>query len=196
MADAPWERKSDSRFAQAGRLWTHKAELTYTGFEFIATEHRGTDYVVPVPVYVVRKLLEEWDARQAARRERAADSGIPSDVDDTVRTLWRPVGPEELELVKQLAWRSFPPRLPEQPIFYPVCSEDYACEIAKQWNARNGKQGIVLEFDVDADFLSRYEVRLAGGTKRAEYQIPAEDLPAFNAAIVGEIRVLRVFDPV
>jgi hypothetical protein len=34
-------------------------------------------------------------------------------------TLYRPVGPEELELIKQADWGAFPPRLPEQPIFYP-----------------------------------------------------------------------------
>jgi hypothetical protein len=40
--------------------------------------------------------------------------------------LWRPVGPRELELIKQLQMRAFPPRRPDQPIFYPVLSEEYA----------------------------------------------------------------------
>jgi hypothetical protein len=35
-------------------------------------------------------------------------------------TLWRPTGPAELDLVRRLNWRAWPPRLPEQPIFYPV----------------------------------------------------------------------------
>ena len=35
-------------------------------------------------------------------------------------TLWRPVGPEELALVEASGRRAWPPRLPEQPIFYPV----------------------------------------------------------------------------
>jgi hypothetical protein len=35
-------------------------------------------------------------------------------------TLWRPTGPEELALVEASGWRAWPPRLPEQPIFYPV----------------------------------------------------------------------------
>jgi hypothetical protein len=39
-------------------------------------------------------------------------------------TLWRPTGPEELDLVRQSGWRAWPPRLPEQPIFYPVLNED------------------------------------------------------------------------
>ncbi len=44
---------------------------------------------------------------------------------DTV-TLYRPVGPEERELIRQSGFTAFPPRLPDQPIFYPVLTEDYA----------------------------------------------------------------------
>jgi hypothetical protein len=40
-------------------------------------------------------------------------------------TLWRPTGPEELALVEASGWRAWPPRLPEQPIFYPVLNEGY-----------------------------------------------------------------------
>lgn len=31
--------------------------------------------------------------------------------------------------------RAFPSRLPEQPIFYPVLSEEYAIKIARAWSA-------------------------------------------------------------
>lgn len=34
--------------------------------------------------------------------------------------LYRPVGLEELKLIAASNFRAFPPRLPEQPIFYPV----------------------------------------------------------------------------
>jgi hypothetical protein len=51
-------------------------------------------------------------------------------------TLYRPVGPEELELIKQADWSAFPPRLPQQPIFYPVLTEEYATKIARDWNVR------------------------------------------------------------
>ncbi|MBO9582019.1 MAG: hypothetical protein J7498_14095 [Sphingobium sp.] len=46
-------------------------------------------------------------------------------------TLWRPVGPEELALIEATGMRAFPPRLPEQPIFYPVTTRDYAVKIAR-----------------------------------------------------------------
>lgn len=51
-------------------------------------------------------------------------------------TLWRPTGPKELDLVRELNWRAWPPRLPEQPIFYPVLNDDYAVRIARDWNVK------------------------------------------------------------
>jgi putative RNA 2'-phosphotransferase len=49
---------------------------------------------------------------------------IRFDVKTTV--LYRPVGPEELALIEASGCSAFPPRLPEQPIFYPVTNEPYA----------------------------------------------------------------------
>lgn len=108
-------------------------------------------------------------------------------------TLWRPVGPAELELIKQSGMRAFPPRLPEQPIFYPVTTEAYAIKIARDWNVPASGSGFVTCFEVAKDFLDRYEVQLAGGKAYQEYWIPAEDLNAFNAAIVGEIKITASF---
>lgn len=108
-------------------------------------------------------------------------------------TLWRPVGPAELDLIRASGMRAFPPRLPEQPIFYPVLTEDYAIKIARDWNVAASGSGYVTRFSVRRDFLDRYDVREAGGQAHREYWIPAEDLGAFNAAIVGEIEVTAAF---
>ena len=108
-------------------------------------------------------------------------------------TLWRPVGPEELALIKQADMRAFPPRLPEQPIFYPVLTEDYAAKIARDWNVPASGAGFVTRFHVRKAFLDRYDVQEAGGQGHREYWIPAEELPAFNAAIVGRIEVVQEF---
>jgi hypothetical protein len=108
-------------------------------------------------------------------------------------TLWRPVGPEELKLIEQLGMRAFPPRLPEQPIFYPVTTEDYAVKIARDWNVRASGAGFVTRFDVLKDYLDQFEIQFAGGKAHQEYWIPSEDLDAFNAAIVGEIEVVQEF---
>jgi hypothetical protein len=89
--------------------------------------------------------------------------------------------------------RAFPPRLPEQPIFYPVLTEEYAVKIARDWNVPASGAGFVTRFEVRKDLLARYEVQEAGGRAHLEYWIPAEELPAFNDAIVGEIEVVREF---
>jgi hypothetical protein len=108
-------------------------------------------------------------------------------------TLFRPVGPRELELIRASSFRRFPPRLPEQPIFYPVCNERYAREIAERWNTRDGESGFVTRFDVAKEFLDKYETHIVGAKHHEEYWIPAEELEAFNAAIVGEIGVVAEF---
>jgi hypothetical protein len=108
-------------------------------------------------------------------------------------TLWRPVGPKELELIRVSAMRAFPPRLPGQPIFYPVLTEDYAARIAREWNVPASGSGYVTRFEVQRDFLDRYEVQEAGSRAHREYWIPAEDLDAFNAAIIGDIEVVSEF---
>jgi hypothetical protein len=108
-------------------------------------------------------------------------------------TLWRPVGPEELQLIREAGMRAFPPRLSEQPIFYPVLTEDYAIKIARDWNVPASGVGYVTRFEVRRDFIDKYEVQYAGGRAHAEYWIPAEDLDAFNGAIIGEIEVTAEF---
>ncbi len=108
-------------------------------------------------------------------------------------TLFRPVGPAELALIEALSFRGFPPRLPEQPIFYPVLNEEYAVQIARDWNVKESGAGYVTRFEVDRTFLDRYQVQRVGGASHVEYWIPAEDLPEFNAHIVGPIEVIHRF---
>ena len=111
-------------------------------------------------------------------------------------TLYRPVGQKELDLIRESGYRAFPPRLPHQPIFYPVLNEAYAVEIARDWNTKDeasGYAGYVTRFDVRADFLRRYGVQTVGASRHQEYWIPAEDLPELNAQIVGTIQVIAEF---
>jgi len=110
-------------------------------------------------------------------------------------TLYRPVGQAELELIAASGYHAFPPRLPEQPIFYPVLNEEYATQIARDWNARhnNPRVGYVTRFNVRAEYLATYEVRIVGGSQHAEYWIPAGDLDRFNQNIVGLIEVIAEY---
>jgi len=107
--------------------------------------------------------------------------------------LYRPVGPEELALIRDSGWARFPPRLPEQPIFYPVENEECARQIARDWNVKSSGQGHVLRCAVDAAFLERYPVHQVGTAVHRERWIPAEDIDAFNDAIVGPIELIASY---
>lgn len=89
--------------------------------------------------------------------------------------------------------KEFPPRLPEQPIFYPVTTEEYAVKIARDWNVPADGTGYVTRFAVDKTFLDAFDVQEAGGREHQEYWIPADQLAAFNKAIVGEIEIIASF---
>ena len=63
--------------------------------------------------------------------------------------LYRPTGLAELRLVADAGWTAWPPRLPEQPIFYPVLSLEYARRIARDWNSKGSRSdtiGFVTRF--------------------------------------------------
>jgi hypothetical protein len=110
-------------------------------------------------------------------------------------TLYRPVGQRELDLIAATGYRAFPPRLPEQPIFYPVLNEAYATQIARDWNTKhnNPPVGYVTRFRVLSDFLARYDVQVVGGSEHTEYWIPADELDDFNRNIVGTIEVIAEY---
>ena len=111
-------------------------------------------------------------------------------------TLYRPVGQAEIELIRASGFRRFPPRLPQQPIFYPVLSEQYATKIARDWNPKDeasGFKGYVLRFKVRAEFLRQYQIHIVGSSHHQEYWIPAEDLQKLNDNIVGVIEVISEF---
>lgn len=112
--------------------------------------------------------------------------------DDTV-TLYRPIGPAEHELLAASGWTRWPPRLPAQPIFYPVTNEAYACEIASKWNVAESGIGYVTRFHVRRAFMERYEIHTVGAAHHTEWWIPAEDLEELNANIVGTIEVIALF---
>jgi hypothetical protein len=115
---------------------------------------------------------------------------------DSLATLYRPVGRAELDLIRASEFRSFPPRLPGQPFFYPVLTEEYATQIARDWNTKDeasGYEGYVLKFEIQTSFLKRYEVHTVGDSSHREYWIPTEDLEQLNSNVRGMIEVVREF---
>jgi hypothetical protein len=115
-----------------------------------------------------------------------------SGAEETV-VLYRPTGPRELELVRASGNTRWPPRLPDQPIFYPVTNEDYAIQIARDWNVPASGSGYVTRFRVRSGFMQRYPLQTVGGREHTEWWVPAEDLEQLNDNIVGLIDVIHEF---
>jgi hypothetical protein len=115
---------------------------------------------------------------------------------EELTTLYRPVGKKELDLIRASGFRAFPPRLVSQPFFYPVTNEEYATQIARDWNTKDessGYEGHVLKFSVRAVFLGRYEAHVVGSSMHCEYWIPAGDLGELNQNIVSAIEIISSF---
>lgn len=106
------------------------------------------------------------------------------------------MGLKELQLIIDLDFKAFPPRLDWQPIFYPVLNQEYAEQIADKWNTKDefsGYCGIVTKFDLPSDYLQKYEVHNVGGVIHNELWVPSEDLNELNSNIIGQIEIVKVF---
>lgn len=111
--------------------------------------------------------------------------------------LYRPVGQKEYDLIRESDFTAFPPRLPEQPIFYPVLNQKYAEEIALKWNTKDngsGNTGYVTKFEVDNTYLSQFAVQTVGASYHQELWIPSEELSDFNEHIIGKIQIVKKFE--
>lgn len=98
--------------------------------------------------------------------------------------------------MRDSGWRTWPPRLPDQPIFYPVTTQTYAEKIARDWNSvlpAPDDLGFVTRFEITPDMAARYPVQQAGGREHEELWVPAENLGAFNQGIVGQIELVGAF---
>jgi hypothetical protein len=112
---------------------------------------------------------------------------------ESVVTLYRPTGAQELELVRATGFKRWPPRLADQPIFYPVTNEAYAVQIARDWNVRASGAGFVTRFCVRKSFMDQYSIHKVGGEIHTEWWIPAEELAELNENLVGLIEVIHEF---
>lgn len=108
--------------------------------------------------------------------------------------LYRPVGQAEYDLIAASAFTAYPPRLPQQPIFYPVLNERYAREISEKWNRRHADAqytGYVTTFEIDDAYIAQFPVQTVGAGYHQELWIPSEELEEFNRHIIGKIRILE-----
>jgi lysophospholipase L1-like esterase len=137
------------------------------------------------------KIVHNWDGWKAWFKNINRS-------DKKTVTLFRAVGKKEMELIKESDFLAFPPRLPFQPMFYPVLYKAYAIKIARDWNtkdAASGYFGYVTQFQVLAEFLKKYSVQTVGSSIHKEYWIPAEDLAEFNRNIIGKIEIFAEYQP-
>ncbi len=104
--------------------------------------------------------------------------------------LYRAMGPGQLLCIQKSNWRAFPARLPDQAFFYPLSNLALAQNIARQWNQQRSGAGFVVEFSVNARFLQAYQKDELAGGEGYEYRIPAQDMDALNAQLVGPIKVV------
>lgn len=103
---------------------------------------------------------------------------------------------KEMELIAESAYKLFPPRLTWQPIFYPVMNQQYAEQIALDWNTADefsGFIGIVTAFEVNENYLQKYEIQNVGGKIHNELWIPSSAMQEFNDQIFGEIEIVNVY---
>jgi hypothetical protein len=106
-------------------------------------------------------------------------------------TLYRPVNQKELDRIEESGWKKFPPRLMEQPIFYPVMNLEYARQISVEWNVPAYGTGYVTRFEVDSIYLKKFDIQNVGAAMHNELWIPAEELEEFNSHIIGKIEVIE-----
>lgn len=105
--------------------------------------------------------------------------------------LFRPVNKAELDLIEASGWKKFPPRFPEQPIFYPVLNIEYARQISIEWNLPFYGAGYILQFEINEDYVKNFEVKNIGNILHKELWIPAEKLEEFNNNIIGKIELIE-----
>jgi hypothetical protein len=143
-----------------------------------------------------RQTLQRFSTaipKRARRLNAFLDAMLSETTTMELLTLYRPVGPKELALIEASGWREFPPRLPDQPIFYPVTNEEYATQIARDWNLRHNGAGFVTRFQIRAEFAARYPAQAVGAAIHTELWVPAEELTQFNENIIGLIEVIAEF---
>jgi len=108
--------------------------------------------------------------------------------------LYRPIGMSELILIYKSRMRIFPPRLPEQPFFYPVINFRYAEQISKEWNTKhNPYAGYVTRFEVNDDYAATFERHIVGESWHEELWVSADALEQFNEHIHSPIQVVSAY---
>jgi hypothetical protein len=74
-----------------------------------------------------------------------------------------------------------------------VLNEEYAVQIARDWNVPASGSGFVTKFEIEKKYMLKFEIQNVGGHIHNELWIPAEELEEFNKHIKGKILVITEF---
>lgn len=74
-----------------------------------------------------------------------------------------------------------------------MTNEQYATEIAINWNIKDSGVGYVTRFRVKKEFMNRFKIERVGAAHHTEWWILAEQLEELNDNIVGLIEVIGEF---
>ncbi|OLD20926.1 MAG: hypothetical protein AUI91_05700 [Acidobacteria bacterium 13_1_40CM_3_56_11] len=108
--------------------------------------------------------------------------------------LWRPVGFHEMAKVFEAGMKGFPPRLPEQSIFYPVLVQEYADQTAATWNTKEEPfVGYVIEMEILDEYGARFTPQTVGSAIHRELWVPSEELAEFNNQLTKPVSVRRAY---
>lgn len=186
---------------------SHLKKLFNNGFEIYLWSSGGEEYCknvaknlgiyeyiksfLPKPnVYIDDQKFDEWKLCKHYYPGEVDKMTNDFNINDEETVVcYRPVGEKELELVKQSGNKRWPPRLPEQPIFYPVSNEDYAIGVTR-WNVTDFGKGYVTKFHLKKSFLDQYPLKCVGASNHTEWWIPAEDVDKMNNNIIGLIELI------
>jgi hypothetical protein len=72
-------------------------------------------------------------------------------------------------------------------------NEEYAIQIARDWNVPASGSGYVTRFSVRTGYVKKFQIQNVGGEIHNELWVPAEELEEFNNNIVGLIELTKTF---
>ena len=108
--------------------------------------------------------------------------------------LWRPVELHEMAKVFEAGMKGFPPRLPEQSIFYPVLVQECADQTAATWNTKEEPfVGYVIEMEILDEYGARFTPQTVGSAIHRELWVPSEELAEFNNQLTKPVSVRRAY---
>ncbi|WP_163832084.1 hypothetical protein [Spartinivicinus ruber] len=107
--------------------------------------------------------------------------------------LFRPIGPEQFEALKNLGFSQIPSHVFGQKFFYPLLHESFAKQIAQEWYLPKHGQAYVIRLEIASSYLEQFEVKRIGGPEHTEYRIPIEEQTNFSRELVGNIEIVAEY---